>query len=159
MCIVSCTIKRIILFKLFNEGKIMELKYIGIGIVIAIVYLLIKSKMSKPQIGYHNHDAHDDEDIEVLAQSGRKLAAVKAYRKMHGVGLQQAKDAVEEMLKKGYHSTNHVDDSMNISSYEKILRIAKSGHKIEAIKTYRELYGVGLKEAKEAVETMLRNDS
>lgn len=137
----------------------MELKYIGIGAVIAIVYYIIKSKFSKPKKSYHSHDAHDDEDVEVLAQSGRKMAAIKAYRKLHGVGLQQAKDAVEEMLKKEYHSSNHVDDSMNLSPDEKILRTAKSGHKIAAIKAYREVYGVGLKEAKDAVEAMLRIES
>ena len=63
------------------------------------------------------------------------------------------------MVKKDYHSTHHVDESMRLSPDEKILRTAKSGHKIEAIKTYREVYGVGLKEAKEAVESMLRNKS
>lgn len=38
---------------------------------------------------------------------------------------------------------------------EDILREARSGRKIQAIKLYRTLYGVGLKEAKEAVERML----
>ena len=32
-----------------------------------------------------------------------------------------------------------------------------SGNKIEAIKLYRYLYGVGLKEAKDAIDTMERN--
>ena len=136
----------------------MNLKYIGIGFVIAIVYYLIKPKISKPKKNYMNHDTHDDEDVEVLAQSGRTMAAIKAYRKLHGVGLKEAKDAVDAMLSKDYHSSNHVDDDMNLSQDEEVLRIANSGHKIQAIKLYREVYGVGLKEAKDAVETMLRNN-
>jgi ribosomal protein L7/L12 len=134
------------------------MEYIGIGFVIAIVYYLIKSKISKPKENYINHDTHDDEDVEVLAQSGRTMAAIKAYRKLHGVDLKEAKDAVDSMLTKGYHDSNHIDDDMNLSKDEKILRTAKSGHKIQAIKIYREVYGVGLKEAKDAVETMLRNN-
>jgi ribosomal protein L7/L12 len=37
-----------------------------------------------------------------------------------------------------------------------ILKIAQQGQKIEAIKLYRALYGVGLKDAKDAVEKMIR---
>jgi ribosomal protein L7/L12 len=136
----------------------MILKYIGIGFIIAIIYYLIKSKVSNPREKYMSHDDHDDEDVEVLAQSGRTMAAIKAYRKLHGVGLKEAKDAVDAMLTKGYHDSHHVDDDMNLSQDEEILRIANSGHKIQAIKLYREVYGVGLKEAKDAVETMLRNN-
>ena len=136
----------------------MELKYIGIGIILAAVFLFIKSKVKKTKKAYISHDAHDDEDVEVLAQSGRIIAAIKAYRKLHGVGLAQAKEAVDAMLDKDYHASNHVDGDMNLSTDEEILRTAKSGHKIAAIKTYREIYGVGLKEAKDAVEVMLRSD-
>jgi ribosomal protein L7/L12 len=137
---------------------IMDLKYIGIGIIIAIVYYLIKSKVSKPPQQYISHDSHDDEDVEVLAQSGHKIAAVNAYRQLHRVGLKEAKQAVEAMLAGDYHDNNHVDEEMNLSLDEEILRIAKSGHKIEAIKIYKTTYGASLKEAKEAVETMLLND-
>jgi ribosomal protein L7/L12 len=39
---------------------------------------------------------------------------------------------------------------------EEIKRLAHSGRKIDAIKMYRELYRVGLKEAKDAVEELVR---
>ena len=39
-----------------------------------------------------------------------------------------------------------------------ILREARSGNKILAVKWYRSLYGVGLKEAKDAVEKMMDED-
>ena len=46
-------------------------------------------------------DAHpeagkgSDEAILQLVKSGNKIAAIKAYRGLHGVGLKEAKDAVE----------------------------------------------------------------
>jgi ribosomal protein L7/L12 len=36
----------------------------------------------------------------------------------------------------------------------KVIQLIKAGNKIEAIKVYREIYNVGLAEAKEAVEGM-----
>lgn len=39
-------------------------------------------------------------------------------------------------------------------SEQDIANLARAGQKIQAIKLYRELYGVGLKEAKEAVEAL-----
>ena len=38
---------------------------------------------------------------------------------------------------------------------EEVRRLAQSGQKIQAIKRYRELTGLGLKDAKEAVEAMV----
>ena len=40
------------------------------------------------------------------------------------------------------------------ASLEEIVRLARSGNLIEAIRQYRELYDIGLKEAKEAVEAL-----
>lgn len=38
-----------------------------------------------------------------------------------------------------------------------VQRLLLAGHKIEAIKLHREIHGVGLKEAKEAVESLARS--
>jgi ribosomal protein L7/L12 len=35
------------------------------------------------------------EDIDGLLQAGQKIAAIKAYRQLHGVDLKTAKDAVD----------------------------------------------------------------
>jgi ribosomal protein L7/L12 len=37
--------------------------------------------------------------IEALIASGRKIEAIKAYRAEHGVGLKQAKEAVEALAR------------------------------------------------------------
>ena len=38
-----------------------------------------------------------DDDVHDLIQKGRKIEAIKAYRAVHGVGLKEARDAVEQM--------------------------------------------------------------
>lgn len=42
------------------------------------------------------------------------------------------------------------------SGTDEIRRMALAGNKIEAIKRYRATYGVGLKEAKDAIEKLLK---
>ncbi|HVU38699.1 MAG TPA: ribosomal protein L7/L12 [Opitutales bacterium] len=37
------------------------------------------------------------EDVKRLAAAGNKIAAIKAYRMIHRVGLKEAKDAVEAL--------------------------------------------------------------
>ena len=39
------------------------------------------------------------EDVERLIMEGHKIAAIKLYREIHGVGLKSAKEAVEEMAR------------------------------------------------------------
>lgn len=50
-----------------------------------------------------------------------------------------------------------VQGRSDLPGVEAIREALLSGKKINAIKIYREIYGVGLKEAKEAVEAMERN--
>lgn len=38
-----------------------------------------------------------DADIESLVLEGRKIEAIKLHRKLHGTGLREAKEAVEEL--------------------------------------------------------------
>ncbi len=93
-----------------------------------------------------------DSSPEQLLRAGRKLEAIKRYRELTGVGLKEAKDAVEAM-QSGPSTTLPPKSSLlrqvNDSEIEAQIR---SGHLIDAIKLYREKTGVGLKEAKDAVE-------
>ena len=89
---------------------------------------------------------------EQLLRAGRKIEAIKRYRELTGVGLKDAKEAVEAM-ESGRSTTLPPKSSLlrqvNDSEIEQQIR---SGHLIDAIKLYREKTGVGLKEAKDAVE-------
>lgn len=93
-----------------------------------------------------------DASPEQLLRAGRKIEAIKRYRELTGVGLKEAKDAVEA-LESGRSATLPPKSALlrqvNDSEIEAQIR---SGHLIDAIKLYREKTGVGLKEAKDAVE-------
>ena len=40
-----------------------------------------------------------DEDVKRLAEAGEKISAIKIYRQIHGGGLKEAKEAVENLAK------------------------------------------------------------
>jgi ribosomal protein L7/L12 len=93
-----------------------------------------------------------DASPEELLRAGKKIEAIKRYRELTGASLKEAKDAVE-MVESGRSATLPPKSALlrqvNDSEIEAQIR---SGHLIDAIKLYREKNGVGLKEAKDAVE-------
>lgn len=73
---------------------------------------------------------------------------------MHQVGeLQRKLDFVMQHLQLQYH------DAPQNTAHTAALNWLRKGNKIEAIKAYREVTGVGLKEAKDAIEAMERQSS
>ena len=98
-------------------------------------------------------DTHHVQEILATARSGNKIGAIKQYRELTGVGLKEAKDAVEALMAgRPVEITMKKVDQLNVG--EDIAELVRSGKKIEAIKRYREQTGLGLKESKEAVEAM-----
>lgn len=91
------------------------------------------------------------ETLQELLRAGKKINAIKVYREQHGVGLKEAKDAVERMMAGQPHELppKALLREVNDSEIEASIR---RGALIDAIKLYREKNGVGLKEAKDAVE-------
>jgi large subunit ribosomal protein L7/L12 len=71
----------------------MTMVYIGLGIVVFLVVAVLvgKGKIPEPPANL------SDDDIRKAAQQGQKIQAIKWYRSLHGVGLKDAKDAVEKM--------------------------------------------------------------
>jgi ribosomal protein L7/L12 len=109
------------------------------------------------------------DDIRGLVQSGRKIEAIKLYRERYGVGLAEAKDVIDE-LSAGKNVTfptpktiipPDLDDSgqPNEALYSTFYILIRDGRKIEAIKLYREVYSVGLKEAKDVIDAMEAGES
>ena len=91
-----------------------------------------------------------------LIEQNRKIAAIKLYREQTGSGLKEAKDAVEALalgqkIAKGSPEGDGIKPD-NLES--QVLALMQSQKKIEAIKLYRTQSGVGLKEAKDAVEAL-----
>jgi len=96
-------------------------------------------------------NADFEAELRALLAEGRKIAAIKRYREETGVGLAEAKQAVEALERDEPPPTGEPADS---SSEAEIVALLQQGRKIKAIKLYRERTGVGLKEAKDAVEAI-----
>ena len=110
--------------------------------------------------GSQYHSAADIPDAEraairALIDGGNKIAAIKRVRELTGLGLKEAKDYVE-----GWQQTGAAPDlTLSIDAppaadLQEIHRLTLQGQKIQAIKLYRELTGVGLKEAKDYVDAL-----
>ena len=93
-------------------------------------------------------------EIERLARSGEKIEAIKLYREQFGVSLADAKDAVDAIAR-GEAVPSAPDRVTTTSGSDDAVRaLIDKGELIDAIKLYREVHDVGLKEAKDAVDAM-----
>lgn len=71
---------------------------VGIVIVAVIVMLFLKSS-SKGSAGNASMPENiTEEDVKNLVRQGKKIQAIKYYRAMTGVGLKEAKDAIDKMV-------------------------------------------------------------
>ena len=66
-----------------------------VGIVITLLVVLAKNSYTPPPPPPADLN---DAQIYDLARSGNKIQAIKWYRQLHGVGLKEAKDAVERIV-------------------------------------------------------------
>jgi ribosomal protein L7/L12 len=83
------------------------------------------------------------------------IHAIKLYREATGVGLAEAKSAIEEMARNEYTKPpDDVRDRDNPVLESRIKSLLSRNRKVDAVKIYREEFGVGLKEAKDAVDTI-----
>lgn len=97
-------------------------------------------------------------ELRRLIAAGQKIQAIKVYRELYGVGLKEAKDAVDVLMQSPSMPlpATPVAPSSS-SSMDDVRKLIAAKQKIQAIKVYHELTGVGLKEAKDAVEVMEGN--
>jgi ribosomal protein L7/L12 len=77
--------------------------------------------------------------VRSLTEAGQKIEAIKLFRERTGVGLKEAKDAVEaielgQAVPSGPQSDRDLEDE--------VVSLLEQGQKIEAIKRYRECYPV-----------------
>jgi ribosomal protein L7/L12 len=91
-----------------------------------------------------------ENQIRELLASGNKIAAIKRYREETGVGLAEAKAAVESLdVDDSFTERIRLDES---GLTDQIVGLLGRGEKLAAVKLYRDQSGCGLKEAKEAVD-------
>ena len=95
-----------------------------------------------------------DDVLEAL-QQGEVVKAIVLLRMATGLGLQEANDAVAAHLDGLPVSIPKASSAAQLPAT--VIAAIQSGNKIEAIKLLREQTGLGLKEAKDAVEAMPKN--
>jgi ribosomal protein L7/L12 len=95
-----------------------------------------------------------EQQLKEMAAKGNKIAAIALYREITGVGLKEAKDAVEAITVGAPANvpTSSQDSAPDPFLENRIKRLLAERKKIEAVKAYREAYHCGLKEAKDAVD-------
>ena len=70
---------------------------LGAGLVILaiLVWLLAPARNAAVPVLVEGQGTMDD--VQRLLSEGQKISAIKVYRKIHGVGLKKAKEAVDAM--------------------------------------------------------------
>src|SRR5262249_3636310 len=94
--------------------------------------------------------------VRSLMEGGQKIEAIKLFRERTGAGLKESKDAVEAIQRGEAPPASPWGDR---TFEDEVATLLEQGQKIEAIKRYRERTGVGLKEAKDAVEAIQRGQA
>jgi len=95
-----------------------------------------------------------DAGVRDLVVEGRIDEAIEVYQKFAGVDEYTAMDAIAEIE----HDIRQGEDSEAPDIDEHVRNLVDEGKKIEAIKLYRQTTGLGLKEAKDAVEAVVRGE-
>lgn len=93
------------------------------------------------------------EECDQLLREGNLIGAIKLHREHTHAGLVDSKNAMEhrrEQLRALAAPAPVAKGGVD----PEVLRLVRAGHKIEAIKRVRELTGLGLKEAKDYVESL-----
>jgi ribosomal protein L7/L12 len=67
------------------------------GIALVVLFGVVSRRGERPASGPPRRDAvpRTEATIDGLIQAGQKIAAIKAYRALHGVDLKTAKDAID----------------------------------------------------------------
>ena len=99
-------------------------------------------------------DAGLEAELRDHLANGNKIEAIKLYREQTGAGLNEAKEAIETLERD--ETLPIPEQRISLSVENEVVSLLEQGRKIEAIKRYREQTGVGLKEAKVAVEEIAR---
>ena len=74
-----------------------------IGAILALLFIV--DKLNRARVDrlrgrgiYPASGQETEADVERLVMMGRKIDAIKVYRAIHGVGLKEAKEAVDELV-------------------------------------------------------------
>jgi ribosomal protein L7/L12 len=95
-----------------------------------------------------------EQEVRFLLEQGKKIEAVKRVVEQTGKGLKESKDYVDALMAESSAGMGgKVGVSQETLAFE-VRHLVERGRKIEAIKRVRELSGMGLKEAKDFVDSL-----
>lgn len=97
---------------------------------------------------------HLPADVLAALQRGNTIEAIKLLRAATGVGLREAKERVDAHLRGIPSPMEEAEFPAPSALPSSVTEALQRGNKFEAIKRLREQTGLGLKEAKEAVEAL-----
>jgi ribosomal protein L7/L12 len=119
---------------------------------------LEQSVSASPQQPAEPATSNDDFEAQIvsLARQGQLITAVKLYRERTGSGLAEAKAAVEALAAGAPIERKNAEvGPIQPDTLEgHVIALMQARKKIEAVRVYRQQTGVGLKEAKDAVEEL-----
>jgi len=69
---------------------------LGAGLAVVVIFVF-QSLKGRPRIAEPATGRGTMDDVQRLVSKGHKIAAIKVYREVHGVGLKEAKEAVDAM--------------------------------------------------------------
>lgn len=132
--------------------------------------LVTPAEPRMPQIPATSDDVPESltREVEALLMQGKKIQAIKLYREQTGLGLREARDAIDlientlQMQGPTSSQARSVDPETEISlpvvepPGSEVRRYVLEGKKIQAIKLYREQTGLGLRKAKETIDRLER---
>ncbi len=97
-----------------------------------------------------------DAELLQLLEDGHFIAAVQRYRKQHGVGVEEAKQALEAWRTKSKVNEAVAEAVQTVATDPQIVGAIRKGKIVEAIKLYRAKTGLGLQDAKAAIDEWRR---
>jgi ribosomal protein L7/L12 len=135
---------------------------IAVGLAVALLAFTTRRPRNAPRRAQLDKVASQDDPQDRVAaaiRAGRKIEAIKLLRESTGLGLAEAKAAVERMQDSA--SRHHAPESAapartntDPRSIGGVQDALARDDLIKAIKLYREHTGVSLKEAKQAIDEL-----
>ena len=92
-------------------------------------------------------------EVITALQQGKLIEAIRLLRAGGNIDLKQAKEAIEKHLDRGKVAKATVGTALtSLFQFPGVADALKKGNKIEAIRILREKTGLGMKEAKDAID-------
>lgn len=101
----------------------------------------------------------DQDRIKQLLKDNRRPEAIRLYMEQTGASLQEARSAIRDFGIELKLNTSAPEPTLSTTVTDEVRQLIGQGNKLMAIKVVRTHTGLGLKEAKDAVEAMERGET